>query len=143
MQHGQRIVRQPVELLRRAGFNVVEVPDGFMCCGSAGVYNLLQPDIAGELKQRKVANIRSVRADVAATGNIGCMTQLSGAIGIPMVHTVELLDWATGGPEPEAMRLTVAMPKEPVPTPTRRVPFPGSETLTSGNRDHGIQLGKA
>jgi glycolate oxidase iron-sulfur subunit len=111
MQHGQRIVRQPVELLRRAGFNVVEVPDGFMCCGSAGVYNLLQPDIAGELKQRKVANIQSVRADVAATGNIGCMTQLSGAIGIPMVHTVELLDWVTGGPEPEAMRPTVALPK--------------------------------
>jgi glycolate oxidase iron-sulfur subunit len=109
MQHGQRIVRQPLELLRRAGFTVLEVPDGFMCCGSAGIYNLLQPDIAGELKQRKAANIRSVGADVAATGNIGCMTQLSDAIGIPMVHTVELLDWATGGPKPDAMRLAGAM----------------------------------
>jgi glycolate oxidase iron-sulfur subunit len=128
MQHGQRIVRQPVELLQRAGFSVVEVPDGFMCCGSAGIYNLLQPDIAGELKQRKVANIRSVGADVAATGNIGCMTQLSGEIGIPMVHTVELLDWVTGGPEPEAMRLTVAMPRATTessgirPSPQERPP---------------------
>ncbi len=104
MQHGQRIVHQPLDLLRKAGFEVVEVPDGFMCCGSAGVYNLLQPKIAGELKQRKVENIRSVQADVAASGNIGCMTQLANSVGIPFVHTVELLDWATGGPLPEAMR---------------------------------------
>jgi glycolate oxidase iron-sulfur subunit len=103
MQHGQRIVHQPLELLRRVGFNVLEVPDGFMCCGSAGVYNLLQPDIAEELKKPKVASIRSVGADIVATGNIGCMTQLSNAIGVPIVHTVELLDWATGGPEPEAL----------------------------------------
>jgi glycolate oxidase iron-sulfur subunit len=104
MQHGQRIVRQPLDLLRTAGFEVLEVPDGFMCCGSAGIYNLLQPKIAGELKQRKVANIRSVQADVAACGNIGCMTQLSDSIEIPFVHTVELLDWATGGPEPDVLR---------------------------------------
>jgi glycolate oxidase iron-sulfur subunit len=104
MQHGQRIIHQPLDLLRSAGFEVLEVPDGFMCCGSAGVYNLLQPRIASELKQRKVANIRALHADVAATGNIGCITQLSDAIGIPFVHTVELLDWATGGPEPNAMR---------------------------------------
>jgi glycolate oxidase iron-sulfur subunit len=104
MQHGQRIVHEPLDLLRAAGFEVLEVPDGFMCCGSAGVYNLLQPKIAGELKKRKVANIRSVQADVAASGNIGCMTQLSDAIGIPFVHTVELLDWATGGPQPEVLR---------------------------------------
>jgi glycolate oxidase iron-sulfur subunit len=103
MQHGQRIVRQPLDLLRAAGFEVLEVPDGFMCCGSAGVYNLLQPEIASELKARKVANIRSVDADVAASGNIGCMTQLAEAVGIPFLHTVELLDWATGGPEPEAI----------------------------------------
>ena len=100
MQHGQGIVHQPLNLLRAAGFEALEVPDGFMCCGSAGVYNLLQPKIAGDLKQRKVANIRSVQADVAASGNIGCMTQLSDAIGIPFVHTVELLDWATGVPNP-------------------------------------------
>jgi glycolate oxidase iron-sulfur subunit len=104
MQHGQRIVHEPLDLLRAAGFEVLEVPDGFMCCGSAGVYNLLQPKIAGELKKRKVANIRSVQADVAASGNIGCMTQLSDAIGIPFVHTVELLDWATGGTQPEVLR---------------------------------------
>jgi glycolate oxidase iron-sulfur subunit len=103
MQHGQRIVRQPLDLLRAAGFEVLEVPDGFMCCGSAGVYNLLQPEIASELKARKVANIRSVGADVAASGNIGCMTQFAEAVGIPFLHTVELLDWATGGPEPEAI----------------------------------------
>jgi len=108
MQHGQRIVHEPLNLLRAAGFEVLEVPDGFMCCGSAGVYNLLQPKIAGELKQRKVANIRSVQADVAASGNIGCMTQLSDAIGIPFVHTVELLDWATGGPEPDVLRTVKA-----------------------------------
>jgi len=111
MQHGQRIVHQPLDLLRSAGFEVLEVPDGFMCCGSAGIYNLLQPKIAGELKQRKVANIRSVGADVAASGNIGCMTQLSDSIGIPFLHTVELLDWATGGPEPDALRAVKALPK--------------------------------
>jgi glycolate oxidase iron-sulfur subunit len=108
MQHGQRIVHQPLELLRRVGFSVLEVPDGFMCCGSAGVYNLLQPDIAEELKKRKVASIRSVGADIVATGNIGCMTQLSHDLGASIVHTVELLDWATGGPEPRALRIATA-----------------------------------
>jgi glycolate oxidase iron-sulfur subunit len=109
LQHGQRIVHQPLELLRRVGFSVLEVPDGFMCCGSAGIYNLLQPDIATELQKRKVASIRSLAADIVATGNIGCMTQLSGAVGVPVVHTVELLDWATGGPEPAALRMTAVV----------------------------------
>lgn len=104
MQHGQRIVHPPLDLLRAAGYEVVEPPDSFMCCGSAGVYNLLQPTLAGELKRRKAQAIRSVEADVAATGNIGCMTQLADAVGVPFVHTVELLDWATGGPEPQALR---------------------------------------
>jgi glycolate oxidase iron-sulfur subunit len=103
MQHGQRIVHQPLDLMRAAGFEVLEVPDGFMCCGSAGIYNLLQPKLADELKHRKVANIKSVGADVAASGNIGCMTQLADAVGIPFVHTVQLLDWATGGPCPSAL----------------------------------------
>jgi glycolate oxidase iron-sulfur subunit len=103
MQHGQRIVKQPLELLRGAGFEVLEVPEGFMCCGSAGTYNLLQPKLATELKHRKVTNIRSVGADVAAAGNIGCMTQLADSVGIPFVHTVQLLDWATGGPCPSAL----------------------------------------
>jgi glycolate oxidase iron-sulfur subunit len=103
MQHGQRIINQPKDLLRAAGFTVLDVPEGYLCCGSAGTYNLLQPDIAQQLKERKVRNIRSVSAQVAASGNIGCMTQLAGEVGIPFVHTVELLDWATGGPEPAAL----------------------------------------
>jgi glycolate oxidase iron-sulfur subunit len=107
MQHGQHIVHQPIDLLRAAGYEVIEPPDSFMCCGSAGVYNILQSTLASELKQRKVASIRSVKADVAACGNIGCMTQLADAIGIPFVHTVELLDWATGGPMPGALRKTL------------------------------------
>ncbi|MFT8675662.1 MAG: glycolate oxidase subunit GlcF [Acetobacter sp.] len=103
MQHGQRIVNQPRDLLRAAGFTVLDVPEGYLCCGSAGTYNLLQPEIATTLKERKLRNIRSVNAQLAASGNIGCMTQLAGEVGIPFVHTVELLDWATGGPEPGAL----------------------------------------
>ncbi|MGU7842909.1 glycolate oxidase subunit GlcF [Burkholderia sp. AW33-5] len=109
MQHGQRIVHPPLDLLRDAGFDVVQPSDSFMCCGSAGVYNLLQPEIAGELKRRKVAAIRATAADIAAAGNIGCMTQLAGAVGMPFVHTVQLLDWATGGPVPDALRASVAV----------------------------------
>jgi len=90
-------------LLTAAGFAVKEVPEGHLCCGSAGTYNLLQPTIAGRLKARKVANIESTRPDVIATGNIGCMTQIAGGTAIPVVHTVELLDWATGGPLPPAL----------------------------------------
>jgi len=103
MQHGQQIRREPKALLTAAGFAVKEVPEGHLCCGSAGTYNLLQPEIADRLKARKVANIESTQPDVIATGNIGCMTQIAGATGIPMVHTVELLDWATGGPTPPAL----------------------------------------
>ena len=103
MQHGQQIRREPKALLAAAGFAVKEVPEGHLCCGSAGTYNLLQPVIAERLKQRKVANIESTRPDVVATGNIGCMTQIAGATALPVVHTVELLDWATGGPVPPAL----------------------------------------
>jgi len=103
MQHGQQIRREPKALLAAAGFAVKEVPEGHLCCGSAGTYNLLQPEIAGRLKARKVANIESTRPDVIATGNIGCMTQIAGGTAIPVVHTVELLDWATGGPVPPAL----------------------------------------
>jgi glycolate oxidase iron-sulfur subunit len=99
MQHGQGIRTQPKDLLSSAGFTVRDVPEGHLCCGSAGVYNIMQPEIAGRLKARKLANIARVAPDVIATGNIGCITQLEGA-GIPIVHTVELLDWATGGPKP-------------------------------------------
>jgi glycolate oxidase iron-sulfur subunit len=103
MQHGQAIRTEPKTLLKRAGFTVKDVPEGHICCGSAGTYNLLQPEIAGQLRARKVANIERTRPDVIATGNIGCMTQIGLGTKIPIVHTVELLDWATGGPIPEAL----------------------------------------
>ncbi len=102
LEHGQRAVAEPRSLLEQAGFTVLEVPEGHLCCGSAGTYNILEPELAGDLKQRKLANIASLRPDVIATGNIGCMTQLASG-GIPIVHTVELLDWATGGPCPAAL----------------------------------------
>jgi glycolate oxidase iron-sulfur subunit len=103
LQHGQKVTGQPKALLAAAGFTVRDVPEGHLCCGSAGAYNLLQPDIAGRLKARKLANIARVKPDVIATGNVGCITQLAGDAGIPVLHTVELLDWATGGPTPEAL----------------------------------------
>jgi glycolate oxidase iron-sulfur subunit len=97
MQHGQRINEQPRKLLREAGFSVAEVAEGHICCGSAGTYNLLQPEIAGELRERKLGNIAATRPDCVATGNIGCITQLAGPDAPPVVHTVELLNWAYGG----------------------------------------------
>jgi glycolate oxidase iron-sulfur subunit len=103
MQHGQKLTRQPKALLAAVGFEVVDIPEGHLCCGSAGTYNMLQSDIAEKLKDRKLANIASVRPDVVATGNIGCITQLGRDAGLPVVHTVELLDWALGGPKPSAM----------------------------------------
>ncbi|WP_420391573.1 heterodisulfide reductase-related iron-sulfur binding cluster [Acuticoccus sp.] len=98
MQHGQQIRREPKALLTAAGFAVKDVPEGHLCCGSAGTYNIMQPGIAARLKTRKLANIALTGADIIATGNIGCITQLAGER--PVVHTVELLDWAYGGPAP-------------------------------------------
>ncbi|WP_114374313.1 glycolate oxidase subunit GlcF [Elioraea thermophila] len=117
MQHGQKITTLPKTLLKRAGFTVLDVPEGHLCCGSAGTYNLLQPEIAARLKARKLDNIRRTRPDLVATGNIGCLTQLSGE-GIPVVHTVALLDWMAGGPMPEAIargldRARLALATEP------------------------------
>ena len=103
MQHGQQIREEPKKLLKKAGFTVKDVPEGHICCGSAGTYNLLQPEIASQLRARKVANIERVKPDLIATGNIGCMTQIGSGTDIPIVHTVELLDWATGGPMPSAL----------------------------------------
>jgi glycolate oxidase iron-sulfur subunit len=103
MQHGQKITDAPKKLLKAAGFTVKDVPEGHICCGSAGVYNILQPEIAGQLRARKVKNIERTRPDLIATGNIGCMTQIGKGTDIPIVHTVELLDWATGGPTPEGL----------------------------------------
>ena len=100
MQHGQQIKSEPLTLLRRAGFEVMEVPEGHLCCGSAGTYNILQPEIATRLRDRKVANIESLAPQVIATGNIGCITQIGMGTAIPIVHTIELLDWAYGGPKP-------------------------------------------
>jgi glycolate oxidase iron-sulfur subunit len=104
LQHGQRISAQPRELLAQAGFTLREIPEGHLCCGSAGTYNMLQPDLAYGLGLRKAVNILSVQPDVVAAGNIGCMVQLSGALRIPVVHTVQLLDWATGGPRPPQIK---------------------------------------
>ncbi len=103
MQHGQGLHRQPRDLLSAAGFKVREPAEGHLCCGSAGTYNILQSDLADRLRDRKAATIAATAPDVVATGNIGCITQLADAIDAPIVHTVELLDWASGGPKPEAL----------------------------------------
>lgn len=99
LQHGQRVTADPKTLLKRAGFTVAEPAEGHLCCGSAGTYNLVQPEIARQLRERKLDNIAATKPDLIAAGNIGCITQLSGG-GLPIVHTVQLLDWMAGGPAP-------------------------------------------
>jgi glycolate oxidase iron-sulfur subunit len=99
LQHGQQVTAEPKTLLSRAGFRVVEPREGHICCGSAGTYNLLQPEIAGRLRERKLGNLKATGPDLIAAGNIGCITQLAGD-SLPVVHTVELLDWMAGGPRP-------------------------------------------
>ncbi len=106
LQHGQKVVHAPKDLLSKLGFVVKDVAEGHLCCGSAGTYNILQPDIANRLRDRKVANIERLQPDVIAAGNIGCMTQIASGTAIPVVHTVELIDWATGGPMPEQLGRT-------------------------------------
>lgn len=103
MQHGQRLIEPPKKLLREAGFVVKDVPEGHLCCGWAGTYQVLQPDLSRRLRDRKVANIESVKPDVIAAGNFGCIGNIASGTGIPIAHTVELLDWATGGPKPAAL----------------------------------------
>ncbi|MDR7143246.1 glycolate oxidase subunit GlcF [Rhizobium sp. BE258] len=103
MQHGQKITMAPKQLLKAAGFTVRDPAEGHLCCGSAGTYNIMQPDISAALKARKVKNIEATKADVIATGNIGCITQIASGTGIPIVHTVELIDWAYGGPVPQKL----------------------------------------
>jgi len=100
LQHGQKITALPKDLLSKNGFVVKDVPESHLCCGSAGTYNLLQPDIATRLRDRKIANIATVKPDMIAAGNIGCMMQIASGTSVPVVHTIELLDWATGGPRP-------------------------------------------
>jgi len=104
MQHGQRVVREPKELLSKVGFVVKDIPEGHLCCGSAGTYNILQPDIARRLRERKVGTIERLRPDVIAAGNLGCIIQIAAGTELPAVHTVELIDWATGGPCPPVLR---------------------------------------
>ncbi|MFV1592748.1 glycolate oxidase subunit GlcF [Phaeobacter sp. JH20_36] len=105
LQHGQQIKTHPKTLLKRAGFSIVEPADPHLCCGSAGTYNLMQPEISAELKARKVKTLEAKKPDLIAAGNIGCMMQIGSGTELPIVHTVELLDWATGGPKPRALQL--------------------------------------
>ncbi len=105
MQHGQKIKSLPQQLLGDAGFEVVDVPEGHLCCGSAGVYNIMQSELADKLKTRKLANIAKTSPQIIAAGNIGCITQLASGTDVPVIHTIELLDWAQGGPKPGKMRL--------------------------------------
>jgi glycolate oxidase iron-sulfur subunit len=103
LQHGQKIQRQPKELLSKMGFAVKDVPEGHLCCGSAGTYNIVHSDIARSLRDRKITRIEQLEPDVIAAGNIGCITQIATGTAIPVVHPVELLDWASGGPRPEGV----------------------------------------
>jgi glycolate oxidase iron-sulfur subunit len=116
MQHGQQIKDLPVKLLKAAGFTVKEPPEGHLCCGSAGVYNIMQPEIATRLRDRKIANIDRTRPDLIAAGNIGCITQIAEGYAtreepVPIVHTVELIDWVHGGPMPGALERAGLAPR--------------------------------
>lgn len=104
LQHGQKITVQPKALLRKAGFAVREPAEGHLCCGSAGTYNILQPEISEKLKARKALNLSATKPQIIATGNIGCMTQLKDAVSVPILHTIELLDWAYGGKVPPKIK---------------------------------------
>jgi glycolate oxidase iron-sulfur subunit len=114
LQHGQQIKALPKQLLTRAGFTVLEPADSHLCCGSAGTYNLMQPEISGQLKARKVETLEALHPDIISAGNIGCMMQIGGASSVPIVHTVELLDWATGGPRPPALDRDPDAPAVPI-----------------------------
>jgi glycolate oxidase iron-sulfur subunit len=120
LQHGQRVTDEPKALLVKAGFSVVDISEGHICCGSAGTYNIMQPELATTLRDRKVRNIRAAKPDVVAAGNIGCITQLATGMDIPIAHTVELLDWAYGGPVPRGLEALAKFVSD-VPTPKRTV----------------------
>ena len=117
LQHGQQIKTYPKDLLKRAGFTVVEPADSHLCCGSAGTYNLMQPEISAQLKERKIRTLEAKSPDMIAAGNIGCMMQIGSGSDVPIVHTVELLDWVTGGPKPPALS---AKGKRETPVPILR-----------------------
>jgi len=103
MQHGQKVHNQPINLIKKTGNEVVEIPEGHICCGSAGTYNLLQSDIASDLLKNKIKNIEKIKPEIISTGNIGCITQISTGTNIPILHTIEIIDWYTGGPKPKAL----------------------------------------
>ena len=103
MQHGQKVHNQPIDLLEKTGNKVSNIPDGHICCGSAGTYNILQSDIAKKLLNQKIENINKIKPDFISTGNIGCIMQISNGTNIPILHTVELVDWYTGGPKPKSL----------------------------------------
>jgi len=104
MQHGQKIHKKPIDLIKKTGNEVLEIDDGHLCCGSAGTYNLLQSDIAKKLLIEKVQNIEKIKPQFISTGNIGCITQIANATKIPILHTVEIIDWYTGGVKPEILK---------------------------------------
>ena len=103
MQHGQKIHKQPINLIKKTGNEVLEIPEGHICCGSAGTYNLLQSDIASDLLKGKIKNIEKIKPEIISTGNIGCITQISTGTKIPILHTIEIIDWYTGGPKPKIL----------------------------------------
>ena len=103
MQHGQKIHFEPINLIKKTGNEVVEIPDGHLCCGSAGTYNMLQTEIADKLLNEKIMNIEKVKPDMISTGNIGCIAQIANGTKIPILHTVEIVDWYTGGPKPKIL----------------------------------------
>jgi glycolate oxidase iron-sulfur subunit len=104
MQHGQKIHDVPINLIKKTGNQVFDIPDGHLCCGSAGTYNLLQNDIAKELLKNKISNIEKIKPQFITTGNIGCISQIAKGTAIPILHTVEIIDWYTGGSKPEVLR---------------------------------------
>jgi len=104
MQHGQKFHDAPINLIQKTRNEVLDIPDGHLCCGSAGTYNLLQSDIANRLLKNKISNIEKIKPQIISTGNIGCITQIAQATKIPILHTVEIIDWYTGGPKPEVLR---------------------------------------
>ena len=104
MQHAQKIHNAPINLIKKTGNQVLDIPEGHLCCGSAGTYNLLQTDIAKKLLENKITNIKKVDPEFISTGNIGCITQIGRGTKIPILHTVEIIDWYTGGPKPHALK---------------------------------------
>ena len=104
MQHGQKVHEEPINLIKKTGNKVLDIPDGHLCCGSAGTYNLLQSDIANRLLKNKISNIEKIKPQIISTGNIGCIMQIAQATKIPILHTVEIIDWYTGGPKPKILK---------------------------------------